>query len=439
MKENPKLVVLAVILSFLLVGLVGYGVFNFEPAADKDAGEVSPEVTIASSGPQGIMILIEYRDTIGLVNFVNELQKRNIPGLLHVSGEFVEANCETIKELLKYDMEIMASLEGKPFWDVSYDEQKQIIADMKAKVEVCTGRPVKIISSPYMASDLNTLKAADELGIPYITARGTTDTKATVYEVEGYQTKILSVSNIPKVQFKYGSLCDYSYYERAGTPEDMMAELTRAIQPLTEKEKERYGPNHKITPVTHTNIGGYLKPWFQMWLEFFDQTKDQVDWVDLDTFMTDPDWTLPDWQVPINKNAPYTPEKIRPLTSYEEVEKVQNPCRVEDLSGIETKISPIEVEEEVLEGRLMMFHNGRGAMCLEAQEFLKTIDYPVEEFLDTQAGFRDQLEKLKTEFDQSEGMSDSFGYYPIIFINDRAFSGFNKEIKAEIVEEMEKN
>ncbi|KUK83489.1 MAG: Uncharacterized protein XD98_0338, partial [Microgenomates bacterium 39_6] len=126
-------------------------------------------------------------------------------------------------------------------------------------------------------------------------------------------------------------------------------------------------------------------------------------------------------------------------TSYEEVEKVQNPCRVEDLSGIETKISPIEVEEEVLEGRLMMFHNGRGAMCLEAQEFLKTIDYPVEEFLDTQAGFRDQLEKLKTEFDQSEGMSDSFGYYPIIFINDRAFSGFNKEIKAEIIEEMEKN
>lgn len=424
---------MVIILSFFLVGLVGYGVFNFEPA-DKDTVliDIGPDIAIAV--PQGIMILIEYKDTIGLVNFVNELRQRNIPGLLHVSGEFVEANCETIKELLKYDMEVMVSLEGKPFWDVPYEEQKQIIADMKAKVEACTGRPVKIISSPYMASDLNTLKAADELGIPYITARGTTDTKATVYAVEGYQTKILSVSNIPKVQFKYGSLCDYSYYERAGTPEDMMAELTRAIEPLTEKEKERYGPNHKITPVTHTNIGGYLKPWVQMWLEFFDQTKDQIDWVDLDTFMADPDWVLPDWQVPINKNAPYTPEKIRPLVPYEEVEKVQNPCRLSDLGQAEseeTKFPQANVGEKI-----MMFHNGKGPMCLEAQEFLKTIDYPVEEYLDSDEGFFDQVSELKALFGQSEGVSENFGYYPMIFVKNRAFSGFNEEIKSEILAEI---
>jgi hypothetical protein len=36
--------------------------------------------------------------------------------------------------------------------------------------------------------------------------------------------KILSVSNIPLVTFEYGSLCDYSFYERAGTPNDMKAE-----------------------------------------------------------------------------------------------------------------------------------------------------------------------------------------------------------------------
>ncbi len=430
---------LLILVLFLLFWAISLSIFYFWQTGNK-APEIATQETVKSpeAKPEGIMILIEYRDTIGLVNFVNELQKRNIPGLLHVSGEFVEANCETIKELLNHDMEIMASLSGEPLWGSSYEKQKEQIVEATEKIEACTGKPVKIISSPYMASDINTLKAADELGIPYITARGTTDTKATVYEIEGYETKILSVSNIPKVQFKYGSLCDYSYYERAGTPEDMMAELTRAIQPLTDKEKERYGPNHKITPVTHTNIGGYLKPWTQMWLEFFDQTANQIDWVDLDTFMVDSDWTLPDWQLPINKNAPYTPEKIRPLVSYEEVEKVQNPCRVEDLSGIEAEISPTEAGEEVSEGRLMMFHNGKGPMCLEALDFLSTVDYPVEEFLDTQAGFRDQLEKLKTEFGQSEGLSESFGYYPIIFINDRAFSGFNEEIKAEIVEEIKK-
>lgn len=431
---------LLILVLFLLVWAIGLSIFYFWQTENK-----TPEIVIQEtaksqeSDPEAIMILIEYKDTIGLVNFVNELQKRNIPGLLHVSGEFVEGNCETIKELLNHDMEIMASLSGEPLWGLPYEEQREQIIETTEKIKTCTGgQPVKIISSPYMASDINTLKAADELGIPYITARGTTDTKATVYEVEDYQTKILSVSNIPKVQFKYGSLCDYSYYERAGTPEDMRAELTRAIQPLTDKEKERYGPNHKITPVTHTNIGGYLKPWTQMWLEFFDQTKDQIDWVDLDTFMVESDWVLPDWQLPINKNAPYTPEKIRPLIPYEEVEKVQNPCRVEDLGGIEAETSPAEAKKKVLENRLIMFHNGKGPMCLEAQEFLKTVDYPVEEFLNTQAGFRDQLEKLKREFGQSEGVSESFGYYPIIFINDRAFSGFNEEIKTEIIKEIEK-
>ncbi|MDD3156454.1 MAG: hypothetical protein PHP14_03565 [Candidatus Pacebacteria bacterium] len=111
-----------------------------------------------------------------------------------------------------------------------------------------------------MASDLNTIKIAEELNIPYVVARGTTDSKATVYSIEGYNTKVLSISNIPKVQYKYGSLCDYSYYERSGTPEDMKAELMRSIESLTNKEKERYGQYQRVTPVSHTNIGGYLKP-----------------------------------------------------------------------------------------------------------------------------------------------------------------------------------
>ncbi len=275
---------------------------------------------------KGIMVLIEFKDTVGLKNFTDEMQKRDIKGLLMVTPEFVKDNCNDIKEVMQKGVEIVGTNVEKPFWDVSYEDQKSRIIEMTKNIETCTGMPVRIISSRYMASDMTTLRVADELGIPYVTARGTTDTKATVYEIEGYNTKILSISNIPIATFKYGSLCDYSFFERAGTPGDMRAELDRAFEPLTSKEKARYGSNHKVTPVSHTWIGGYLKPWNDMWLNFWDESKENVNWVSLDEFMSDSDWVLPLWQIPINKNAPYTPEKMKPLVSFEDEEKIQNVC-----------------------------------------------------------------------------------------------------------------
>jgi hypothetical protein len=287
-----------------------------------------------------------------------------------------------------------------------------------------------------MASDATTLKVANELGIPYITARGTTDTKATVYAIEDYDTKILSVSNIPIVTFKYGSLCDYSFFERAGTPEDMRAELDRAYQPLSDKEKERYGSYHKVTPVSHTWIGGYLQPWQNMWQNFWHDKKEQIEWVTLDELMAEPDWILPLWQLPINKNAPYTPEKIRPLTPYEEEEKVQNPCAVQDIGKASQEQEPADTS--AVDNKILMFHNGTGPMCLTAMEFVENLDYPVEQVLDDEDNFRQRLNEMKNKFEQSQGVSNSFGYYPIIFVNDKAFSGFNDQIKNQILSEIKK-
>jgi len=381
--------------------------------------------------PEGIMFLIEYKDVIGLSNFVNEMEQRQIHGLLMVTPEFVQQNCEDIKEIIKYNVEIVACNVDAPLWDISYEEQKTRIIEMKKNIESCTNVPVRIISSRYFASDMNTIKVADELGIPYVTARGTTDTKATIYQPENYNVKILSVSNIPKVDFKYGSMCDYSYFERSGTPDDMKEELLRAIEPLTQKEKERYGSNHKITPVSHTNIGGYLEPWMNMWLEFWDSKK--VEWVDLDEFMKEPDWILPLWQIPINKNAPYTEEKIKPIVSYEDEEKVFNPCAVTDIGS-----NVLMQEQEIVsvEDKIMVFHNGKGSMCLDFLSFIKTIDYPVQEFLDYEDSFIEELNEQMSEFSKSEGVSKDFSYFPIIFINDRAFSGFNEQIKQELLNEI---
>ncbi|MFA5009473.1 MAG: hypothetical protein WC534_02785 [Candidatus Paceibacterota bacterium] len=435
MKITSRLTILITILIFLLIGLIG--VSYFKVGFQKS----TPISEVAEQKVKGIMLLIEYKDTVGLANFVNEMEKRNIHGLLMVTPEFVQNNCEAIKEITKHNVELVASNIGAPFWDISYEEQKQRIIEMKSGIEACTGIPIRIISSTYMASDATTIKVAQELGIPYVTARGTTDTKATIYKVEDYSdVKILSVSNIPSVQYKYGSLCDYSYYERNGLPNDMMAELTRALEPLSAKEQARYGTKHKITPTTHTNIGGYLKPWMDMWTDFWDTNYEKIQWVGLDEFMADEDWTLPLWQIPVNKNNPYTPEKIRPAVSYGDIEKAYNPCLVENIGKDVSEIieSPIKEEKYDIGNKIMIFHNGNGPMCLEMLEFIKTIDYPIEQYLDHESGFQEKLQSVKSHFNSSEGIHPLFGYYPIIFIKDRVFSGFNESIQKEILKEIAK-
>jgi len=379
--------------------------------------------------PEGIMILIEYQDTVGLANFVNEMEKRNIYGLLMVTPEFVQNNCEDIKEIIKHNVEIVASNVSAPFWDIPYDVQKTRITEMIEGIESCTGVPIRIISSRYMASDLTTIEVAEDLGIPYITARGTTDTKATVYQPKDYNVKVLSVSNIPLVTFKYGSLCDYSFFERSGTPDDMLAELNRALEPLTPKEKIRYGENHKITPVSHTRIGGYLEPWMNMWINFWDNS--DVKWVSLDEFMKEPDWNIPLWQIPLNKNSPYTARKMSELVSYEDEEKIENPCAVINI-GENNGENNSAVEVEKTGEKIVVFHNDQGSMCLDFLNFAETIDYKIEQHLNHEEDFYPIFNSYRNDFEKSEGVSESFGYYPMIFVKGRVFSGFNEDIGEEI-------
>ncbi len=61
------------------------------------------------------------------------------------------------------------------------------------------------------------------------------------------------------VKSLFGSLCDYSFFERAGTPQDMRAELDRALEPLTDKEKMRllvsYEDEEKVQNTSITKRG----------------------------------------------------------------------------------------------------------------------------------------------------------------------------------------
>jgi len=94
-----------------------------------------------------------------------------------------------------------------------------------------------------------------------------------------------------------------------------------------------------------------------------------------------------------------------------------------------------DVESEKVE--IIMFHNETGPMCIDAIEFLEENYIAYQQHIPTDIDFHEQLEKYKANFEGvSEGVSESFGYYPIIIVTHRAFSGFDNEIETHILDEL---
>ena len=361
-----------------------------------------------------LMLLIEFEDTTGLENFVYQMDQRDIPGLLMVNTSFVEENCSVIKDLGEHNIDIVGLYPTNPLWDVAYEEQLGIMEDTKEKVEACTGTEMKVFASKYFAYDENTIKAAEELGIEYVMARGTTGAKATIYQPDEYEVKIVSVSNVSSPSWGTGSLCDYSYWAREGKPEDFSDELYGAYETYT-----------KISPVSHTYIGGLKERWNEIYVDFFDNT--EINWVTLEEFGV-VDQFLAFEDIPDNREVQYeTPKPEIPLD--EEVE-VNNPCSVVSQDSEETSDSTSVVKDS-----LIIFHNGTGPMCIEALDFLKENNIEYTEYLTSDASFSDTLTEYKDEYGYaSEGMSSNFGYYPFIFYNGVGYSGFNDEIKNDLLD-----
>ncbi|MGA1840660.1 MAG: polysaccharide deacetylase family protein [bacterium] len=357
------------------------------------------------TGTMGLMLLSESESVVGLNNFVYELQSRGIPALLGVTADFAVENCINLIKLQKYGVEIRASYSAEPFWDKPYEEQYELMRDTVETIETCIGKPVRAFSSRYFAYDENTVKAAEALRIEYILARGTTGAKATIYKPEEYDVKIFSVSNVGSEKWGTGSLCDISYWSREGSTEQFKEELFDSLE------------YNKISPVSHTHIGGAKAAWNEVYLDFFDNA--DVKWMDLDGFGI-VDITLPFSEIPQNREVQYTtPIPLIPLDEESDVEDMHS---IDDF--------PLMAD---VGNMIVFFHNGSGPMCLDFLDFLDTISYPVEEHLISDQGFWNDMAALESLFGSSEGLSQSFGYFPIIFIKDKAYSGFNNEIKEAIL------
>ena len=99
-----------------------------------------------------------------------------------------------------------------------------------------------------------------------------------------------------------------------------------------------------------------------------------------------------------------------------------------------TPVSPGDLPGE---DTLAIFHNGSGPMCLEALAWLETMqaehpDLVVEEYLTTNVANLATLSELKSQYGQSQGLSTTFGYLPIIFFAGQAFSGFNEDVQTAL-------
>jgi glutaredoxin len=368
------------------------------------------------SSTKAFMLLIELEDTQGVVNFVDNLKQRDIPGLLLVGANYVEENCEVVKTLLDYhDIEIAGVDGSKPYWDVDYKEQSDRILEARKKIFECTGEEIRVFGSKYFAYDENTVKAAEDNGIEYVLARGTTGAKSTIYKPDEYNVKIFSVSNVESHNWGTGSLCDYSYWAREGIPSDFEDELFGALK------------HDKISPVSHTYIGGIKKSWNDVYLKFFDEA--DVEWLDLDEFGK-VDLYMPFSEITTNREVQYdTPHPAVPL---EEEGNLSNPCSVEDITESVSKSHPTDVN--IGDDVVVIFHNSSGEMCLAALEFFDENNIYYVEHLNTDDDYADLLAQYKEHSPTSEGSSTSFGYLPMIFIGDKAYSGFNEDIGEEILE-----
>ena len=55
------------------------------------------------------------------------------------------------------------------------------------------------------------------------------------------------------------------------------------------------------------------------------------------------------------------------------------------------------------------------------------------EYLDTEAGFRDLLSEYIATDPKSEGVSDSYAYFPMIFYQGKGYSGFNATVQQALL------
>ena len=352
----------------------------------------------------GLMYLIQNdpADTAdGLLKWETELNKRGLTALIKASKPVLEKYPELFRRLAKEGHVIMGGYAGI-CWDMPYDRQYQAMKETKEYMEKLTGRKMLVFACLYSSYDENTVKAAQALGVPYVLARGTEDVRALLYKPKEYNVRLLEVSNVEFGTMGKGSLCDISLFSRGATE----ADFARVFEDSVARR-----PDSMIL-VSHPHIGGVKAGYWKVYEEAL--ASGRLSWQPFAEWMKKVKTVeLAYRQIPENREVEYLEPK--PAVPLEQLENLPD-------AG----------------AKIVMFHNGKGPMCAEAKKFVDSMKYPVEEHLNTEKDFIKLLESYRAKFPKSLGLSSDYGYFPIIVVRGKTYSGFNEEIKATILKEIEK-
>ena len=266
--------------------------------------------------PVGLVQLIEFHDIQGLRNWAYELDQRGLKSLVFIQPNMLEEYPEDIRWLAEQGHEIGGGYAEEAFWDVAYETQLEIMRETKESVESVTDKPMRVFGSRYFACDENTLKAADELGVEYILARGTSDVEALIYEPDEYDCKIISVSNVTFEDMGRGSLCDYSLWARGSTASEFEQVLEESLA-------------KRLMVVSHAYLGGVKKDWWAPYARLLDSgnirwAADFDEWVRPESGVN---LAVPLSMIPENREVKYTtPTPDVPLDELEDLDQMHNPC-----------------------------------------------------------------------------------------------------------------
>ncbi len=347
----------------------------------------------------GLLMLIEFEEIDGILQWEKELDQRNLTAMVKVQNNVLEEYPAVFERLASKGYEIAGGYDEAAFWDMPYDEQFQHLKESKELVESITHQPMRVFGSRYFAYDENTLKAADALGIEYILARGTQDVAALVYAPAEYQVKIISVTNVENGEMGRGSLCDYSLWARG-------ADAAEFAQILDESIAKH--PTNMIL-VSHAYLGGTRLEWWDEYRKIL--SSDQVKWVGFNQWLDNQsEVEMANAEIPVNREVKYVdPQPAKEMDEY-------------------VAIPGIDQNEVVI------FHNGQGEMCLEALQFLQEHQLQYSEYLTTEPHFSELLMSYQQQYPTTEGVSTRYQYLPFIFYQGQAYSGFDETVKDALLQ-----
>jgi hypothetical protein len=238
---------------------------------------------------EGLFLIIDHGNVKGLRHWADEFERRGMPAVIQTNEYMVTEQIDMINDLCTRGFEICGAYNEKPFWNEPYSFQHEVMSRIKDRAKTCTGKPMRIFGSKYSVYDEATLKVADELGVPYVFARGAAGARAVVYRPKEYNVTLVSVSNVPSKQMGTGSLCDQSLWSRGAAPDDFREILFNLKE-------------DRIILVAQTHLSGVKLHWWNVYQDFLDA--DIVAWNSLDEFVVNPT-VLPYEQIPVNTEVQY--------------------------------------------------------------------------------------------------------------------------------------